>query len=628
MTGVCGIVAKENNIDLPAEFARMFRDVVRFPHHKKFEHHTQHARIGGAYLELDELDHPSPSGIRIGPWLVIGKVRLDQVPDKKTVAKENIESTNTHQSPTHPLYFLGTHLVNGEYQNLSRCFGDWTVIAYHQDSNELRIAQQPYGSCTLYYANTKQAFVFSNSMGSLLNLDFHKFEIDEFSMARQLTYWGEKYDETVFDEIKRLPNAHVMVLRRNEMQLVRYWQMESDIQPINITYEDAIEETRRLLRKAVVCRIPYRGKVASMLSSGLDSGAVSGVCANHLASSSRQLSTYCTSPLNAKELVHMHGRCGDETSAAQQVAEQYHNVRFTSCDSADMTPLQGIKLTVDATSLPFISASNDYWLHSMMRVVANDGNQILFNGQMGNTTFSWRGVPTLWHQIRVGHWRAVAGRVAGHPALAGFRDWQSLRSTNKQPWLSVSPVNKALGQRFNIHKKMRAEGYRFATGAHLSDSALDIRLSHINPDLGTGDMWAHFASTSGVRIVDPTADTELILFTLSLPDHLFAGPRAQPRWLARQVTEPWLPHNIRYSNSRGLQAADVHIRLRNDAENVSNALRMLSGNPLVNHYLDISKLKNVWRVTQTEDTVQSWSLSWKVLLRGLAFGFFLLQHSP
>jgi asparagine synthase (glutamine-hydrolysing) len=131
-----------------------------------------------------------------------------------------------------------------------------------------------------------------------------------------------------------------------------------------------------------------------------------------------------------------------------------------------------------------------------------------------------------------------------------------------------------------------------------------------------------------VDIRDPTADVRLLKFVLAVPDHIFTGPTdGIDRWLIREAMVDRLPAEVRLNRRRGRQAGDLVPRLRATASEVDAALEEIDGS-LASCYLDIGKMRGSWRLIQSQDTAEAYSLAVTTLTRGLMAGLFLANLDP
>ncbi|MCB0117196.1 MAG: hypothetical protein KDD84_24020 [Caldilineaceae bacterium] len=124
---------------------------------------------------------------------------------------------------------------------------------------------------------------------------------------------------------------------------------------------------------------------------------------------------------------------------------------------------------------------------------------------------------------------------------------------------------------------------------------------------------------------DPTLDTRVMAYTISVPDPIFDSPDGADRWMMRAAMNGLLPDEVRLNRLRGRQSADLATRLLASAGEVEAALAAVDAAP-ANAYVDVIKMHQAWADVQTKATPLTTHRVGSILLRGLLSGFFL-NHS-
>jgi len=624
MSGICGIVALSSAVDTRVEFPRMLGALARFEHHTVRHCHLENASLGIVSNNAQARRGALTAPFEVGPWTFVANARLD---NRSSAIDAMSQTTRAMLDNATDEQIVAQAVVHEPLSTLASIWGDWIISGWNHEQETLQIVREPYGGKTLFYVQTPDIFAFSSSLASLLALKCVQFEIDEFQLARNLTQWGAQTHETIFKGISFLPPAYSLTCKQGTVTITRYWKMESSTKPLRIDYREAVEEMRRQMSRAVEVRTSDAGPVASMLSSGLDSSSVAALASRALAATDRTLDTYCSSPLFSDQLLAQPGRFGDETPLARMIAQGLPNARFVSCNSSDVGPVEGIERTVDATSEPRYATSNDHWAHSLFSQVARDGNERILHGGLGNVTFSWGLTRTqsLARMLRFGDRSGLRYRAIHLPPAVMLRTIRSKRRFDGMPWRSFSPISSAFTDRIRLLERMLDEGHNPAIVNGKLLTGLQMRVDDINPQFGGGVLWEMLSQRYGLEVLDPTADTELILFTLALRENTFTGPTNEPRWLAKQAAKHWLPSQIIDNPERGLQAADLTARLLREHERVEEWFDRLSQTPLAAEVLDLPRMKEVWVRLRSEKTPKMHKTAWSILLNGFATGIFINQ---
>ena len=161
--------------------------------------------------------------------------------------------------------------------------GMWAFAIYDREKQELFLSRDRFGVKPLYYTHLgAHAFAFASEMKALVPL------MDKVSPNRELVcdpkriVYYESTTECVIEGIKRLPAGHCMLLGREKERTERWWNTLDHLVGVPGTYEEQVQEMRRLFLDACKLRMRSDVTIGTALSGGLDSSAT--ICAMaHLA---------------------------------------------------------------------------------------------------------------------------------------------------------------------------------------------------------------------------------------------------------------------------------------------------------------------------------------------------------
>ncbi|MFW6116423.1 MAG: asparagine synthetase B family protein [bacterium] len=158
--------------------------------------------------------------------------------------------------------------------------GAFVLAIWNRPRRQLLVANDRFGLYPLYYAHYDGKLVFAPEMkGILCDSGFHK-ELDMTALAEYMRFQFLLGDKTFFEGLKLLPNASLLrhSAQTNRMTLQPYWDFsEIRERPDTLTFEDAVEETSRLLRGAVNRSTAGDYRLGVYLSGGMDSRVVLGL---------------------------------------------------------------------------------------------------------------------------------------------------------------------------------------------------------------------------------------------------------------------------------------------------------------------------------------------------------------
>jgi len=173
---------------------------------------------------------------------------------------------------------------------LDHFFGDFAFMLWDPRQRRLFGARDHFGMRPFYYHHTPgRFFAFASEPKAILVLPQIPYRINEGRIADFLVPLLEGIDKTstFFEEVYRLPPAHCVSVTPVRMHIRRYWTLEPGEElrlPSDEAYAAAFLE---VFTEAVRCRLRSHGPVGSMLSGGMDSGAVVAVAKDILAGQGR-----------------------------------------------------------------------------------------------------------------------------------------------------------------------------------------------------------------------------------------------------------------------------------------------------------------------------------------------------
>jgi asparagine synthase (glutamine-hydrolysing) len=165
-------------------------------------------------------------------------------------------------------------------QFISKINGVFILAIWDGLKKRLLIANDRFGLYPLYYAHFNGRLIFGPEMkGILCDPEFEK-QIDLRALSEYMRFQHLLGDKTFFEDLKLLRNASLLKynLRSDSLEIKSYWDFAQIPElPASISFDDAVEESGRLLKAAVdkLTLGGYRNGV--YLSAGLDSRVILGL---------------------------------------------------------------------------------------------------------------------------------------------------------------------------------------------------------------------------------------------------------------------------------------------------------------------------------------------------------------
>jgi len=157
--------------------------------------------------------------------------------------------------------------------------GDFAFVIWDGRRQKLYCARDHMGIRPFYYYLTNDLFVFASSALGVVSVNAVPKRINELRIADYLVPELEGADKTCtwFEEVWRMPPAHIATLSDIGFQMREYWQPDPEFElklASDEEYTDAFEE---VLTTAIKARTRSHKPCASMLSGGLDSSTIVGI---------------------------------------------------------------------------------------------------------------------------------------------------------------------------------------------------------------------------------------------------------------------------------------------------------------------------------------------------------------
>ncbi|MER3329682.1 MAG: asparagine synthase-related protein, partial [Candidatus Kapaibacterium sp.] len=153
---------------------------------------------------------------------------------------------------------------------IDKLIGMWAFAIWDSEENELFACRDRIGVKPFYYYYQDGLFIFASEIKSILTHPEVSRELNYKELPNYLTYAMSSKKESLFAGIKKLESGSLITLNKSGMDWRKYWTPLTKINN-NISFEDAGQETVRLLREAVKSRMISDVPFGVFLSGGIDS---------------------------------------------------------------------------------------------------------------------------------------------------------------------------------------------------------------------------------------------------------------------------------------------------------------------------------------------------------------------
>lgn len=283
-----------------------------------------------------------------------------------------------------------------------RLRGMFAFAIWDNSLQKLLLVRDRLGVKPLVYVQSGRKFHFASTATALRAAGAPVGDLDPAAILDYLEFGFVTDNRSIYSGIRKLPPATILEWKDGAVSQRSYWQLPNIDESARLSFEDAVEETERLIVESVRLRLFADVPIGALLSGGVDSGLV----------------CWAMKQLNADIRTFTVGTPGDssdETEAARQTARALgvsHEV-VTLDSEEDSNPLENL---LNAYSEPFACQS----ALGMLRVsrAVKPKATVLLTGDGGDDVFlgypffrnAWRaqqlarhlpsGAERMWHLAR------------------------------------------------------------------------------------------------------------------------------------------------------------------------------------------------------------------------------------
>lgn len=428
----------------------------------------------------------------------------------------------------------------------ARLTGDYVFVVQDQRKCALYCFRSALGQRPFYYALEGGVFAFATAVGAVLAAPGISGALDEGVIAAQFLrpYQGDVPERTWFQAVRRLRPGQALEIRTGAVRTFRHWRPEA-VPVQRLGDPDAYAEA---LRERIVRAVGDRmrgGPVATHLSGGLDSSAVTVLAARQCRAAGRPpVPTFTWLPSPPAPLPASYA---PTYSRIWSVSEQEGlRLSYANLCAADVEALfRRDGAYPEGREFPVADVT--------YRQMREHGARVLLTGCLGDEFASSTG---FWHYpslLESGRWlrllacaRSEGASVLKIAARGAALDLAGVRkSLKRRLWESTRQVNLT-----NPEFRRRAElpprpkvpwfgGVRDRQLRFLRDEKYALTFEG-----GTAAAALH-----GLECRHPLADRRVVEFALSVPPELFRR-HGRSRWLMRQAMRSVLPEDVRINRDK------------------------------------------------------------------------------
>ena len=518
--------------------------------------------------------------------------------------------------------------------------GDFAFACWDAGRRSLLLACDQTGGRTAFYHHRDGRIVFSTALQALRAHPSVSPEVDRATLGRLLADLGPEPSRTTFRDIRQLPPGGQLIWEGGRLRLERYWRPDWTRRAPALRDETYVEEARELLDRAVAPRLRSLVPVASMLSGGLDSSAVTATAARLIAPAC--IDAFTAVPSAGSPLPRANAwQFMDEGSHAVSVARMHPGIIHHLC-----APDREVMERMDETHVfrllghPVRNVWNLAWFETLYSRVRERGATVLLNGEAGNMTLSFSSNGMLWERLGRAEFlgftreaafllahgtslRSLLGELLGPRRVERLKQLHARILGRSDPRLARSAVHPDLLAELDAAGGTEDPGAaQWVAGAAGPHPRLSFEIGFERTLLGYSRS-SPMADFHGFESRDPFRDIRLIEFCLALPPEQFIRGGVR-RAFARRVLADRLPPELLAETRKGLQGPEwFHVLTRNRAQ-IMDDLGRMERSPLAARVLDLARMRAVAEAWPADvDAAELRRLSFILLNRGIHMGRFL-----
>ena len=452
-------------------------------------------------------------------------------------------------------------ILNGFHHWQAQVFeklnGIFALAIWDKVTQSLTLARDRLGVKPLYYHRSETSLIFGSEIKSILASDDYRPQVS-FKALHEFMYYGNPLGEnTMFDGITKVMPGQYLVANKTDITTDYFWKHEDLLPELkDISEQEAIAETRRLLENAVQRQLMSDVPVGVFLSGGIDSSSITAFASKWYGG---KLRTYSAGfDFNGGH---------DELPLAKKIAQKYgtdhHEMMINGGDLSDII----LKLVThhdepfsDAANIPLYLMTEKI-KHECKVILQGDGGDEMFGGynryhllqKYDIYRFGLRGLKPIKNLLPLKSLRQRVDRF--YPIFTESDEGKMFALLLTMETDEDSPVH-LLHPRFaaKMYQSNPFEYYQTLTKrfSYIDDKVQ--KMLWIDSKIILPDQFLEKVDKStmanGVEVRVPFLDNELVTFAMRLPAELKLKNGIK-KYILKKALEGIVPNEVLYGPKKG-----------------------------------------------------------------------------
>lgn len=167
---------------------------------------------------------------------------------------------------------------------IERLNGMFAIAAWNQREKALYLSRDRFGVKPLYYYFNGKTLLFGSEVKSFMKHSSFSVKMDTDALNEYFTFQNMFRYKTLFEGVVLLPQANTVRIDSNSRGVKHrsWWDYDFSRVDESMSFEDAVNESERLLKRAVSRQMVSDVPVGSYLSGGMDSGSITAIASKHV----------------------------------------------------------------------------------------------------------------------------------------------------------------------------------------------------------------------------------------------------------------------------------------------------------------------------------------------------------
>lgn len=163
--------------------------------------------------------------------------------------------------------------------------GMFAIAAWHKPTKTLYLSRDRFGVKPLYYWLNGKTILFASEIKAFMAHPDFKVELNKEALNEYFTFQNLFSFQTLFKGVIMLPPANTVKVDTYNVTTIKHnswWNYDFSETDETMSFDDAKNETERLLKNAVAKQMISDLPVGTYLSGGMDSGSLTSIASQHV----------------------------------------------------------------------------------------------------------------------------------------------------------------------------------------------------------------------------------------------------------------------------------------------------------------------------------------------------------